>query len=83
MLLDNVPLEKREQYEKDRQKIKSVMLQHSEADQNRIKRMAVAMIGACVVSGEIEETPQAIALAMPQAMLDAIQTMNAVNEFVS
>ena len=82
MLMDTVPAEVREQYENTRAKLKSKFAIYDAADQTRIKRVAADMVSSRIASGEIEESHEAIVLAMPQAMLDAMQTMSAANEFL-
>ncbi len=83
MLQDAVPVEMREHYEAQRQAIKARLEHFSEADQRRIRVLAVKLVEGQVANGKIEESDEAIALAMPQALKDAMDTLAAVNEFIS
>jgi hypothetical protein len=52
-------------------------------DRKRITNLAASLVISRVDKGEIPCTDEAISAAMPQAVKDATQTINAVNEYLA
>ena len=55
---------------------------YDEADKRRIKALACQLVEGQILCGKLECTDEAIRAAMPQAIEDAIQVVNAVNEYL-
>lgn len=56
---------------------------YDEADKRRIVNIASQLVAAKIERGEIPETDDAIRAAMPDAVRDAKQTVNAMWEFLA
>ena len=56
---------------------------YDEADKRRIVNIASQLVAARIERGEIPETDEAIRAAMPEAVRDAKQTVNAMWEFLA
>lgn len=59
------------------------LIGYDEADKRRIVNIASRLVAAKIERGEIPETEEAIRAAMPEAVRDAKQTVNAMWEFLS
>lgn len=57
--------------------------QYDPLDRKRITNLAAQLVIAKVEKGEIPCTDEAIKAAMPEAVKDATQTINAVNEYLA
>ena len=55
---------------------------YDKIDQERIKRLMQRLVEGQVARGEIPCTDEAIKAAIPQALKDAKQVINAANEFL-
>jgi hypothetical protein len=56
---------------------------YDEADKRRIVNIASQLVAGKIERGEIPETDDAIRAAMPDAVRDAKQTVNAMWEFLA
>ena len=55
---------------------------YDDSDKRRIATLAARFVAAAVERGEIELTDEAIRAAMPRAVQDAREVVNAVNEYL-
>jgi hypothetical protein len=58
------------------------MMMSDELHTKRVKAVAAALVEGMIVSGEIPLTEEAIRAAMPQAVADARQVVNAAEEYL-
>lgn len=63
--------------------IKARLKQYDESDRRRILNLAQKLVIGGVEKGSIRDTPESIAAAMPEAIADAMQVLNAISEYLS
>lgn len=62
---------------------KSLIDHFDDADKQRIKTLATKLVIGQIESGELPLDEEVIRAAMPRSIKDAIQVVNAINEYLA